>query len=446
MNATQPILVKNGIVMTFGKDNRVIPGGAVLIADGKVLAVGPEAEVAPLAAGLANLKVVDAKGCAVTPGLIIAHMHLYSTLSCGISCAVSHNFGEILENLWWRLDKAMNMDDVRLSAVTPAIRCLKAGVTTIIDHHASYGAITGSLAAVSEECRRVGLRAAMAYEVSDRLGPDACREAIDENASFIRAAAEANDPDVAALFGLHASFTLSEATLKACVEAANGAGFHVHCAEDMADVLHARAAGFEGAADRLVKLGIAGDKSIFGHCIHVTPGEVAAIKATGTTIVTNPQSNMNNAVGVANVPNLLASGCTVGLGSDGMTSNIFEELRAEIFTQRQRTGDCTQMFCEAVDMVLSTNPAIASRVFGRPVGVLAPGAAGDVVVWDYDPVTPLSGDNAYGHMVFGLPNARAKTVVVSGRVTVEDYRLPGIDEAAIAAESRALAASLWKRW
>jgi cytosine/adenosine deaminase-related metal-dependent hydrolase len=230
------------------------------------------------------------------------------------------------------------------------------------------------------------------------------------------------------------------------VDAAGGAGFHVHCAEDKADVIAAREAGFLGSADRLARLGVLGPKSIAAHCIHVTPEEVGMLAASRTTVVTNPQSNMNNAVGVADVPALLDAGCTVGLGSDGMTADILEELRAEIFTQRQRTGDPTRMFMQAYDMVVSTNPRIASAVFGRPVGVLETGAAGDVVVWDYDPPTPLTADNVAGHVVFGLPAARPRTVVVSGRVVLSDGRPSGLDEAAVAAEARRLAAALWRRW
>ncbi len=439
------ILITNGVVMTFGPSARVFDRGAVLVRDGLVAAVGPMADVEASAAGIPDVKTIDARGAVVTPGLINAHMHLYSTFACGIACATSHNFQEILENLWWRLDKAMTLDDTRLSALVPAARCLKAGVTTIIDHHASYGKTRGSLNVVADACRQVGLRAAMAYEVSDRWGEAEMRAAVDENAAFI-AGLDPRDTDIAGLFGLHASFTLSAATLALCREAAKGAGFHIHCAEDKADAEAARREGFAGAADRLHQLGILGPKTITAHCIHVTDEEVRALADTKTTIVTNPQSNMNNAVGVANVPKLLEAGCTVGLGSDGMTADILREMAALIFTQRQRMQRPDVMFAEAVNALCVTNPAIASAVFGKPVGILAEGAAGDVVVWDYVPVTPMSDNNAMGHTVFGLTTGRPWVVVSSGHVVVDDYQVTTVSEQDLATESRALAEALWRRW
>jgi putative selenium metabolism protein SsnA len=446
MKTLDPVFIHNATILTFGPNGRVIPDGAVLIRDGVVDTVGPRTEVLLQCREIPALEVIDGRGCVVTPGLINAHMHLYSTFACGIAAPASRNFPEILENLWWRLDRALGMDDTRLSALVPAIRCLKAGVTTIVDHHASYGGTLGSLRTVAAETRRVGLRACLAYEVSDRWGERDADEGIRENADFLQSLAGEADPDLAGLFGLHASMTLSEATLARCREAARGAGFHVHCAEDVSDVEDARRRGFAGVVDRLHRLGILGPNSIAGHCIHVSPAEISTLAETRTIVVTNPQSNMNNAVGCADVPALLAAGCIVGLGSDGMTANILDEMKALILTQRQRLGDPTRMFMEAVNALTVTNPAIASSIFGRPLGVLEPGAAGDAVVWDYDPATPLEPTNAAGHVVFGIPNGRPRTVVASGRVVVREGRVTGVDEDAVHAESRALAAAFWKRW
>ncbi len=442
------IFVENGIIATFGEPCRVFEDGAVLIRDGVVATVGPREEVRFGLAPGETPEVLDAGGAVVTPGLVNAHMHLYSTFACGFAASPSHNFREILENLWWRLDKALTLDDVRLSAIFPAARSLLAGVTTIVDHHASYGAIRGSLAVIAEAVRTIGLRACLAYEVSDRWGEKAADEAIEENESFLAGLAARGDPDLAGLFGLHASFTLSDRTLKRCVEAARrvgSPGFHVHCAEDLADVEDARGRGFAGAVDRLDACGILGPRTLAAHCIHVTEAEAATLAETGTLVVTNPQSNMNNAVGVADVSGLLQSGCVVGLGSDGMTANILEEVRASIFTRRQESRDPTRMFAEAVRMLTVSNPYLASHLFGRPIGVLREGAVGDVVLWDYHPPTPVHADNVGGHVVFGLPSARPRTVVCSGRVVVREGRVVGLDLPALAREARALAAALWKR-
>ncbi len=449
-----PVLIDHGIVLTFGDPGHVFDDGAVLIRDGIVVAVGPRDDVRSRLDPGETPEVLDARGAVVTPGLVNAHMHLYSTFACGYAPAPSHNFREILENLWWRLDRAMTLDDVRVSALVPAARCLLAGVTTIVDHHASYGATRGSLDAVAGAVRSLGLRACLAYEVSDRWGEDAATEAIAENESFLAGLPVRGDVDLAGLFGLHASFTLSDRTLKRCVEAArragatlgrDSAGFHVHCAEDLADVEDARGRGFAGAVDRLDAAGLLGPWTVAAHCIHVTGAEAATLAETGTLVVTNPQSNMNNAVGVADVEGLLEAGCVVGLGSDGMTADILEEVRAAIFTRRQETRDPTRMFAQAARAITVTNPYLASHLFGRTLGVLREDAAGDAVVWDYHPPTPLTEANVAGHVVFGLPASRPRTVVCSGRVVVRDGTLPNFDMATVAREGRTLAEALWKR-
>ncbi len=442
------LLVENAVVLTFGDLGQVFEDGAVLLRDGVVAAVGPREVVrSRLDPGEAP-EVLDARGAVVTPGLVNAHMHLYSTFACGYAPAPSHNFREILENLWWRLDRALTLDDVRVSALVPSARCLLAGVTTIVDHHASYGATRGSLGVVADAVRSLGLRACLAYEVSDRWGEEAATEAIAENESFLAGLPDRGDVDLTGLFGLHASFTLSDRTLRRCVDAARrleSPGFHVHCAEDLADVEDARGRGFAGAVDRLDAAGILGPRTLAAHCIHVTAAEAETLAETGTIVVTNPQSNMNNAVGVADVSGLLQAGCVVGLGSDGMTADILEEVRAAIFTRRQEARDPTRMFGEAVRALTVNNSYIASHLFGRTIGVLRENAAGDVVVWNYHPPTPLTEASAGGHVVFGLPGSRPRTVVCSGRVVVRDGTLPGLDMTAVAREGRSLAAALWKR-
>ncbi|MFH1419691.1 MAG: putative aminohydrolase SsnA [Planctomycetota bacterium] len=438
-------VVTNGTVITLGEPLHVIEDGAVLIDGSLIENVGPRGDVA---AGGAN--VVDARGGIIMPGFINAHMHLYSTFACGIAMkdAPPGNFVEILERLWWRLDKALTMDDVRYSALTPLCRCLRAGTTTIIDHHASPSAVRGSLDTIAKAAAEVGVRSCLCYELSDRDGPEVARQGIEENVSFIEACREEPDSMRSALFGLHASMTIGEETLAQAVEASRGleTGFHIHTSESRFDPEDSLAKYGKRVVHRLADAGVLGEKSICVHCIHLDDAEIDTLRETGTIVVHNPQSNMNNAVGAADVLKMMSRGVLVGLGSDGMTANMLDELRAANLIHKHVAGDPRVAFVEATQMLLGNNARIASKMFGKPVGVLAPGYLADVIVLDYDPPTPLTADNFLGHLVFGLPTAAVKTTIVDGRVRLEDGAVVGIDEGEVAAKSRELAGAMWQRF
>lgn len=438
-------LIRNAIVVTFGDPCHVFENGAVLIRDGQIQAVGPQSEVANALSYSDAPQVIDASGALVTPGLVNAHMHFYSTFACGYAAKTSRNFRQILENLWWPLDRALWPDAIRLAICFPALRSLLWGVTTVFDHHASYGFIGGSLGLVAAVARGLGLRVCLAFEVSDRWGQDAAEAAISENIAFIESLKSSNDQDLKGLFGLHASFTLTDKTLSKCAEKGCEIGFHVHCAEDIADVEDAQSRGFLGAVDRLRAFGILGPKTIAAHCIHLAPEEVSALAESGTLVVTNPLSNMNNAVGTADVQTLVSAGCQVGVGSDGMSANILDEARAIMLSGRQAFRDPTRLFGEAVRALTVTNPMIASKIFGRTIGILEKGAAGDAVVWDYYPPTPVTPENVGGHILFGLTSAKPRVVICSGQVLAKDFAVPGLDLAEISSEARALASKVWQK-
>ncbi|HVP09565.1 MAG TPA: putative aminohydrolase SsnA [Phycisphaerae bacterium] len=439
------IIISNGTIVTLGNPLRVIPDGAVLIAGNLIEKVGPRGEIRADGA-----KTIDAAGGLVMPGFINAHMHLYSTFACGISLKTPppSNFVEILERLWWKLDKALALEDVRYSAVVVLARCLKAGTTTIIDHHASPHAVRGSLDTIAKASLEVGVRSCLCYELSDRDGPEIAQQGIDENVAFIKACRQKKDPMLAGLFGLHASMTIGPETMARAVEASKGlgTGFHVHTSESRFDPEDSLAKYGKRVVNRLADAGVLGDKTICAHCIHLDDAEVALLRDTHTNVVHNPQSNMNNAVGAANVLKMLSQGVLVGLGSDGMTANMFDEMRCANLIHKHVAADPRVAFLEAARMLIENNAAIASKYFPHPVGALAPGHLADVIVLDYDPPTPLSADNFLGHLVFGLPNARVTTTIVDGRVRLESGRVLGIDEHEVAARSRELAAAMWKRF
>ncbi len=437
------VWIRDGWVYTGGDRPQAFAGG-VLCAGGRIEAVGPDAELAPRAAGAETL---EAGGRLVTPGFINAHMHLYSTLArgMGLKDPPPADFVQILERLWWRLDKQLTLEDLGPSAELPLVDALRAGVTTVIDHHASPGAIDGSLDALAEVALRLGLRFSTCYEVSDRDGPEAFRAGLAENLRFARRAK--GEPLLAAMFGMHASFTLSDDSLRACAEAARGVGLacHVHVAEAASDAADARGRGHAGPLARLHALGALPPGSLAVHCVHTTPGEWRLAAEGGIDVVHNPQSNMNNAVGATPVEAMQAAGVRVGLGTDGMQADVRQDARAAFLLMHHRTGDPRTAWGE-LGRMLSTNRELAGALFGARLGALEPGAAADVVVYDYLPPTPLQADNFLGHLLFGLHQARARDVLVDGRVRLRAGEIPGLDEAALATRARALAERLWRRF
>lgn len=440
---SKTLLIKNGTVATLGEKNRVLTGHAILVEDGLIKKIAP----AKSFRGKYG-KVIDAAGQLVMPGFINAHMHFYSTFARGLGkAAPSKSFVEILNNLWWRLDKKLTNADSYYSAAIPLINAVRKGTTTIIDHHASPFAITGSLAAVEKACRETGLRACLCYEVSDRDGKERAKEGLDENSAFIEACQKRADNMTAALFGLHASFTLTDETLEEAAYRGHklGAGFHIHTAESTSDQLHCESHHKLRVVERLRDFGILGRKSIAAHCVHVNDEEVEILKKTETAVVHNPQSNANNAVGIADATNMARRGVLVGLGTDAMTVNMLEELRCGLWLQHLR-HDPSQGFMEMANTLLVNNAKIAARYF-KGVGELKPGAAADFAIIDYRPPTPMDASNFAGHLIFGISQAAVDTTVCAGRVLMEKKVLKlDIDEEEVSRKSCELAKKLWSRF
>ena len=442
---TSRILIHSGTLITFGAPCRVLEGQALLIEDGRIARIAPrEAIPGPFD------QEFDATGQVVMPGLVNAHMHFYSTLVRGLGkAAPSANFQEELDNLWWRLDRKLSLDDVEMSARIILLDAIRKGTTTLVDHHASPFAVTGSLDRIATAVKDSGVRACLCYEVSDRDGEAIIGEGLEENAAFARRCAQEQDPHLRALFGLHAAFTLSDRTLERAGALGRevGVGFHVHTAEAASDVaVNLQKHGATPAA-RLHAHGLLGPGSIAAHAVHVSDADMDLLAATDTFVAHNPQSNLNNAVGIADLVKLNARGVRVGLGTDAMTVNMLEEVRVAMWAQHLRQDNPTCAFMDVANALFVRNPEQATRLWGFPLGTLAEGAAADVILVDYHAPTPLNGDTVLGHLIFGLSQATVDTTICAGRVLMAGKRLTiAVDEAALAARSRDLATRLWERF
>jgi putative selenium metabolism protein SsnA len=435
--------IKNGLVWTGGDRPQVFQGG-VLCAEGRIEATGTDAQLALLAGGA---EVIDGQGRLVAPGWINAHMHLYSTLARGVALKdpPPQDFLQILQRLWWRLDKALTLADLGPGADMVLIDALQSGVTTIIDHHASPNAVDGSLDVLAGSAQKAGVRLCTCYEVSDRDGPERMQAGIFENLRFAKAVQ--GQSMLAAMFGLHASMTLSDPTLERCAVAGHSLGlpFHVHVAESAADVSDAQRRGHRGVLSRLVSASVLNRGSIAAHCVHTLAEEWPLLRENGIVCIHNPQSNMNNAVGAAPIYEMMQHGVEVGIGSDGMEADVREELRSAFLMDHHRRADPQGMWAEAPALV-STNRRLASSLFGVQLGELAPGTGADIVVYDYHPPTPLTSENFWGHFFFGGYRALAHTVVVAGQIRLANRQPLGLDAMETSARARQQAVRLWERF
>ncbi|MBC7093628.1 putative aminohydrolase SsnA [Candidatus Bipolaricaulota bacterium] len=418
--------------------------GYVLIDGGRIEVVGPDP--APAAPGAQR---IDAGGRLLTPGLVNAHAHLYSSLARGMPLPgfAPKGFRQILEQLWWRVDRALDLDGVYHSALVGALQQLKAGVTAFFDHHASPTAIAGSLSQIRRAVAEVGLRADLCYEVTDRGGPAERDAGIAENVRF--AQEEAGGGRFAAHMGLHASFTLSDETLAKVVSAAEPQKlpFHLHLAEGKEDPVDALQKYGMRTAERLDQFGIFTPGTLLAHGIQLAQAELDLLAGRSASVIHNPRSNMNNAVGVAQVAAMLARGINVGIGTDGFGCDMVGELLTARLLAHHTSGDPTVLGDPALLSLIRHNYALAEASFGVPMGRLAAGCAADLVVWNYEPPTPLVPENLLAHLLFASVSEglRPRVVIVAGEVRFADGKVQGVDERAALARAREVAQKLWAR-
>lgn len=442
------MLITNGLVATFGESNQLIDDGAIYIDGDRIVEIGESAE---LTAKYGHAEILDARGQLVLPGNICAHTHFYGAFARGMAIPgeAPRDFLDILGRLWWPLDKALREEDVKYSALVCLVDAIRHGTTTLIDHHASPNAIPGSLDQIAAAVKQAGVRACLCYEVSDRDGPERAREGINENVRFNEATRSERPPRLAATFGLHASLTLSDETLAACVEAApEGVGFHIHAAEGVADQEDSLRKSGKRVVERLHDAGILGPRSILAHCVHIDPWEMELLRDTGTWVTHQPRSNMNNAVGTADVTAMLRGGVRVGLGNDGFSNDMFTEIKTAYLVHKLHRSDPRAMGGYDIQKLAYANNGRLARCFwpDAALGEISEGAYADLVFVDYHPFTELTAGNLPWHIAFGVSGSLVTTTIAGGAVLMRERELLTLDEAAITARARQLSSGVWQRY
>jgi len=412
--------------------------GDLRISDGKIDAVGSVTFEA-------DDEVVNCHGAVLMPGLVNGHTHLYSVLAAGMPAApkTPTNFHEILKYVWWRLDRAHDVQSVRASGLIGALSALRCGTTTLIDHHASPSAIEGSLSELEGGVAQAGCRAVLCYETTDRNHPEEARRGLDENERFIVLCQKRDNGRFAGMVGAHASFTLNDDSLAGCVELAKelDVGVHIHVAEDPCDEAMTQAGYGSRLFERFTKHGLLDvPGTIFAHGTHLSDADIGTVNKRDTiTMAHNTNSNMNNAVGYAPVARFKSPPM---LGTDGIGADMWREARAAQF--KSHDGDIPLPFGRPLAMI-GESARFASKCLGVKLGLLEPGAEADLVLTHYVPATPLNADNLAGHMIYAMGPEFVSDVMIGGDWKLRSGAVVSCDEVAIRGQCVEVAKGLHER-
>ncbi len=377
---------------------------------------------------LKNFEVIDCKGMLVTKSFVNAHHHAYSALARGMPPPkkTPQNFLEILKYIWWNIDKNLDKDMIRASALVTALACAKNGVTFSIDHHASPNYINNSLEIIADAFDEVGISHLLCYEISDRDGKEIAEKGLAETKSYLK--------NNQGLVGLHASFTVNDNTMKKAADLVNefNSGIHIHVAEDISDETDCEKKYGKRVIERLNDYALLdSSKSILAHCIHINDNERRILKQSNAYVVQNTESNLNNKVGFFNS---LGLGNNIMIGTDGMHSDVLRSSKAAFFVGQEFDN--------------LTYPSSYERLRKAHNYLKINNFKGDeennLVVIDYDTPTEINSNNFLGHYIFGLESKQFRHVISSGKLIVKDHKIQTVDENEILDFSRIQGNKLFK--
>jgi len=357
-------------------------------------------------------EIIDCRGKYVTKSFAVGHHHIYSALARGMSAPPKQpsNFREILEFIWWRLDKVLDAEMIRASAMAAALDCVRCGCTFIIDHHASPSAISGSLSIIADVFEEIGIGHLLCYEITDRDGSDKTEEGLEETASYLAKRQ--------GLVGLHASFTVSEKTMKTAAGLCQkfNTGVHIHVAEDLYDQHHCHENYKKRVVERLDEYGFTNlSKSLFIHCLHLSEKEREIITKGRLWVVENIESNMNNNVGYFDGNGL---GNRILYGTDGMHGNMIRSAQSAFFGGR-RFGN--PGFDETYTNFRNVHRYLKQNNF-------AGDGENNLVILDYPSPTPFNTQNFYGHFIYGWDAGFVSDVIANGRFVYKNRQFTTINE------------------
>lgn len=441
------MIIYNATIITWQIPNRIFENYGIKIMGDRITEID-KSEL--LLSKYPGEECIDAKGQLLMPGLICAHTHFYGLFSRGMALHgdAPADFVEILKKLWWPLDQSLLAEDIYYSALVSLIDAIKHGTTTVFDHHASPNFITGSLDIIEKAVLETGIRASLCYEVTDRGGIEKAEEGIAENIRMIKkTSANPDGSIITSTFGLHAGLTVSDETLRKSQQTPAGSGYHIHVAEHQSDEFHSMNKHGKRVVDRLHEFDITGPNSIFVHGVHLDQRELEIIRDSGTWLTHQPRSNMNNAVGMADIEGAMRFGIPVCLGNDGFSFAMWDEWRTCYLAHKLWKRDPRAMPGDLVaTMGAINNGKMASHFFKDKIGTVEVGAKADLILVDYKPITEMTDGNLPWHIIFGFRDSMVTHTIVDGKVLMRDGVIHGIDENSVSRKAKEISREVWERY
>ncbi len=435
------VLIKGGLVVTCDEKGTIIPNGFVRFEGEKIVEVGSGRPAD------SSERTIDASNCVVIPGLVTAHTHLYGILLRGANLSIEPpiDFAQILQRVWWPVDAALTLKDANASALSASADMLRNGSTFFADTYSGPNSIEGSLDTIAEATRKVGIRAMLAFELTERNEAGEANRGLKENIRFANKCKK--DPLTSAMMSVHASFTVGDEIVIKAVATAKGLNMPitVHTSEGLVDLYHNLEKYGERTVERLDRVGLLGPRTVLAHCVHVDEHELDLIAASGSSVAHNPMSNMLNGVGTAPVPKMLERGIPVGLGNDGWIYDPFENMRCALTVHRLATGNPSIIGAEEI-LRMATLEGATCYGLEHEIGSIESDKLADIVLLDTTRVpTPLTSDSVVGHLVNTFSGRDVKSVFVHGEKVVDDGRLVKISDEEVSKKSSESAKRLWSK-
>lgn len=394
--------------------NRYIENGFVVF-DKKIEQVGPMSSFKDK-----GYQIIDGQGQLLLPNFVCNHAHIYSIFARGMILPFNpHNFLEILEQMWWKMDAKIDNETTYYSGICAGKEFIENGVTTIIDHHASGTDIIKSLTMLKKSLvDTLGLRAILCFETSDRYPVDQC---IKENISFMR---RYHTDHLAGLFGMHASMTLSDKTLAAVSRQLKGGPIHIHVAESQMDEDDSMDKYHTTIMERLEKHNLVNENSLIVHGVTISDKELDIVAKHKAYMVVNTTSNMNNAVGLPNVCNYLKHGIKVLVGNDGLSSNMANEYNGVFYTAHLYNKSPLAMSLGEILEMINNSYEYASKMLNIKLGKIEKDYEADFMLLPYKPFTKMDDTNAFGHIFYGIyPALKPNDVYASGKCLLKNRKI-----------------------